>query len=175
MASAARRRAEAPDRIEAIRWRGAALIGMGGFAVVFRVAPGRVAKVGRIEPEEVSGQRAAHAAGLGLEVLDFAPELTIPARVSRAFCPRHGPRHTILPNDVCYCACGARLAVLLMPEAGEPGADYESTEVVQVRQQLHAWAASAGGLWDDRPANLARDPNSGRLIGLDFGDEQAEQ
>jgi hypothetical protein len=168
-------RVDAVARIADINWAQATLIGVGGFAVVYRVAPGLVAKVGRISPEEHDAQWVAHAGGLAMAVIDYGLEWPVPAHVRHAFCPRHGPRNAILPTDVDYCACHASgLDVLLMAEA-DCDLDHHSAEAGRAREAIAALCHSLGRIWDDRPANLARDPASGHVVGLDFGQEQDDQ
>lgn len=164
-------RAVAPDRIAAINWQRRTIIGGGGLASVYRVAPGVAAKVGEIKPEEVEAQRHFARQGMALPVLDYQAAVELPAKVSREACPVHGHRREFLPEGY-DCTCGQPRAVLLMPTADDNALEDVSREELQAfmmgfsrdcEQQL-------GHCWDARPANVAR--YQGRLVALDFGEEE---
>jgi len=157
-----------------IDWSKCIPIGMGGLAVVYRVSPGLAAKVGRIEPAEAAAQRHFARQGLALPVLDYVAEWPVPGHIGREVCPRHGLRREILPPAAGYpCACGSDQAVLLMPEADDAPLDPDSTEYRAFTLGfLRDCAAQLGLYWDARPANVAR--YRGRLVALDFGEENGE-
>jgi hypothetical protein len=157
-------------KISQINWKRRKIIDGGGFALVYQVAPGVVAKVGQIGQKEVQAQRHFARQQQALPVLDYQPEAELPARVSREVCPIHGPRKKILPEDGYICTCNSPQAVLLMPLA-------ESTKGVssdEIRAFLMGFSRDCeqqrGHYWDARPANVAR--YQGRLIALDFGEEE---
>ena len=152
-----------------IDWSKRTPIGMGGYAVVYRVAPGVVAKVGHIGSREAEAQR--HFAGqvLALPVLDYREAWPVPDSIDREVCPIHGLRQEILPEGY-ICTCDSNHGVLLMPEA-DLSVDPTSAEYMafvmgfsrDCEQQL-------GHYWDARPANMAR--YGGDLVALDFGEEE---
>jgi hypothetical protein len=124
--------------IASIEWTDCEWIGLGGYAVVYRVAPGVAAKVGRIEPEEVEAQRHFARQGLALPVWDYRSSWPVPKRIDREVCPVHGLRREILPAGY-TCTCGSQEhAVLLMPEA-------DDGPLIPVRQRtgLFCWASPA--------------------------------
>ncbi len=105
-----------PVTLETIDWEHAKLLSAAGaYDLIYRVAPGLVAKVGFILPEEPHLQQRLAACGKALPVLGYAENVALPLTISRTFCARHGRRS--LPEDMIICCCGARLGVLLMPEA----------------------------------------------------------
>jgi hypothetical protein len=160
-----------------IDWSERAPIGLGGYAVVYRVAPGIVAKVGHIGPEEAAAQRHFSGQALALPVLDYreaCPELVerawpLPDAIDREVCPVHGLRREILPEGY-TCTCGSNHAVLLMPEA-ELSVDPTSPEYrAFVMGFSRDCEQQLGHFWDARPANVAR--YQGNLVALDFGEEE---
>ena len=157
-------------RIADIDWSKCEPAGMGGYAVVYRVAPGVVAKVGRIEPEEAAAQRHFARQGLALPVLDYRAAWPAPERIDRELCPRHGLRQEILPEGY-PCTCGTLAHdVLLMPETDAAPVDPTSIDCQAfVMGFSRDCEAQLGHLWDARPANVAR--YRGRLVALDFGEE----
>lgn len=157
-------------KISQINWKRRKIIGGGGFALVYQVAAGVVAKVGQIGQKEVEAQRHFARQQQALPILDYQAEVELPDRVSREVCPLHGPRKKILPEDGYSCTCNTPQAVLLMPLA-------ESTEGVssdEISAFLMGFSRDCerqlGHYWDARPANVAR--YQGRLIALDFGEEE---
>lgn len=157
-------------KIRQIDWKRRKIIGGGGFALVYQVAPGVVAKVGQIGQKEVEAQRHFARQQQALPVLDYQPEAELPAKVSREVCPIHGPRKKILPEDGYLCTCDSPRDVLLMPLA-ESIAGVSGDEI---RAFLMGFSRDCeqqrGHYWDARPANVAR--YQGRLIALDFGEEE---
>ena len=151
-----------------IDWSKCTPAGMGGYAVVYRVAPGVVAKVGQVEPEEVAAQRHFAGQALALPVLDYQEEWPVPNQIDREVCPVHGLRREILP-EAYTCTCGSDHGVLLMPEAELP----VDTNSAEYRAFIMGFSRDCeqqlGHLWDARPANVAR--YRGKLIALDFGEE----
>jgi hypothetical protein len=159
-------------RIADIDWSECVPAGMGGYAVVYRVAPGVVAKVGRIEPEEVAAQRHFARQGLALPVFDYRAGWPVPERIDREVCPLHGLRQELLPPAAGYaCTCGWLVHdMLLMPEADAAPLDPTSIEYrAFVLGFSRDCEGQLGRLWDARPANVAR--YRGRLVALDFGEE----
>lgn len=157
-------------RIADIDWSKCEPAGMGGYAVVYRVAPGLVAKVGRIEPEEAAAQRHFARQGLALPVFDYHADWPVPERIDRELCPLHGLRQEILPEGY-HCTCGSLAhAVLLMPETDDAPVDPASVEYrAFVLGFSRDCLQQLSRLWDARPANVAR--YQGRLVALDFGEE----
>lgn len=157
-------------KISQINWKRRKIIGGGGFAVVYQVAPGVVAKVGQIGQKEVEAQRYFARQKLALPVLDYQPEAELPAKVSREVCPIHGPRKKILPEDGYVCTCNSAQAVLLMPLADST----DGVSIDEIRGFLTGFSRDCeqqlGHYWDARPANVAC--YQGRLIALDFGEEE---
>lgn len=156
--------------IAAIDWDQADRIGMGGYAVVYRVGPGVVVKVGRVKPEEVEAQRYWARRLLALPVWDYRPKGPVPARIAQELCPVHGIRREILPEGA-PCSCDVEHHdLLLMPEADNAPVDTKSQAYRafvmffsrDCEQQL-------GHYWDARPSNVAS--YQGRLVALDFGEE----
>ncbi|MCQ3972396.1 MAG: hypothetical protein DPW09_02995 [Anaerolineae bacterium] len=152
-----------------IDWSKRTPVGMGGYAVVYRVAPGVVAKVGHIEPEEVAAQRHFAGQALALPVLDYREAWPVPDAIDREACPVHGLRRQILPEGH-SCTCGSDHGVLLMPEA-DLSVDTTSAEYTAfVLGFLRDCLQQLGHCWDARPANVAR--YGGNLVALDFGEEE---
>jgi hypothetical protein len=156
-----------------IDWEARQRLGMGGFAVVYRVAPGVAAKVGQmgaIDPNEVEAQRYFARRFLALPVWDYQAGCHLPLAVNREVCPRHGVRREILrPGQ--SCACGRPLDVLLMPEADPTWVDTSSAEYrAFVMFFARDCQTQLGRAWDARPANVAY--YQGRLVALDFGEER---
>lgn len=152
-----------------IDWSKRMLIGMGGYAVVYRVAAGIVVKVGQIGPREAAAQRHFAGQALALPVLDYREAWPVPDAIDRELCPIHGLRREILPEGY-PCTCGGSHGVLLMPEADlsvEPTSTQYRAFMLgfsrDCEQQL-------GHIWDARPANVAR--YRGHLVALDFGEEE---
>jgi hypothetical protein len=152
-----------------IDWSKRAPIGMGGYAVVYRVAHGIVAKVGHIEPEEAEVQRHFARQALALPVLDYREAWPVPDLIDREVCPVHGLRREILPEGY-TCTCGSNHGVLLMPEA-DLSVDPTSTEYrAFVMGFSRDCEQQLGHTWDARPANVAC--YRGDLVALDFGAEE---
>lgn len=156
--------------VAVIEWAEAEWIGLGGYAVVYRIVPGVAAKVGRIKPKEAEAQRHFARQGLALPVWDYRAGCQVPERVDREICPVHGLRREILPEGLA-CTCGSpQHDVLLMPEADGAPVDPNSTEcrafMICFSQDCER---QLGLLWDARPANVAY--YQGRLVALDFGEE----
>jgi hypothetical protein len=150
-------------KISDIDWRKRVFLTGGGFANIYRVAPGFVAKVGSVSDEEYHLQRAAAAAGLAIPPADYTAEAALPGAVSREVCPVHGKRRRIVPCG-CDCACQGVVAVLLMPEAKEPAQERITEEVDRLFDSLE----TAGVWWPDpRPANVLS--YQGRVVACDFG------
>lgn len=157
-------------KISQIDWKRRKIIGGGGFALVYQVAPGVAAKVGQIGQKEVEAQRHFARQRQALPVLDYQAEVVLPARISREVCPIHGPRKKILPEDGYICMCNSPQAVLLMPLAESA----EGLSSDEIRAFMIGFSRDCeqqrGHYWDARPANVAR--YQGQLIALDFGEEE---
>ncbi len=156
-------------QVSDVDWARRTVIGGGGFALVYRVTPEVVAKVGDIQPAEAEAQQHFARQGLALPVLDYQEEVELPIEVSREACPVHGKRVDILPEEGYVCTCGQPVAVLLMPLADDlDGVSQEELQTFMMgfsrdnEEQL-------GLYWDARPRNVAR--YAGRLVALDFGEE----
>ena len=155
-----------------IDWEARQHLGMGGFAVVYRLAPGVAAKVGRIEPAEVEAQRYFARQFLALPVWDYQAGCRVPLAVSQEVCPRHGLRREILPSGQ-SCACGQPLDVLVMPEADPTWVDTSSAEYrAFVMFFGRDCQTQLDRIWDARPANVTY--YQGRLVALDFGEERPD-
>jgi len=153
-------------RISQIRWQQRRHLDGGGSAVIYRVAPGIVAKVGEVAPEEAEAQQHFAGQGLALPVLDYREAVALPAAVSREACPVHGVRQEFLPAGY-PCTCGQPRAVLLMPEA-DCATDIPRDDQRAFIMGFTGDAQQQLGLyWDARPSNMAW--YQGRLIALDFG------
>jgi hypothetical protein len=162
---------QAPPTIDAIHWRHRVPIGMGGYAMVYHVAPGLVAKVGRIDLEEVEVQRDFATCGHALPVYDYRAQVDLPQIVTREVCPRHGPRRDILPDGQ-DCLCGEWLDVLLMPEADVTEIDSTNPVIKAFMDAITAECLTRHErAWDARPSNVAWYHD--RLVALDFGEESA--
>jgi hypothetical protein len=118
-------------RVGKIDWRQRKVIGGGGLAVVYEVAPGVVAKVGDVQPEEAQAQRYFARQGQALPVWDYAEEVALPDEVSREVCAIHGERRSFLPDGY-GCTCGSAQAVLLMPKADVAGVKAEEAQAFMV-------------------------------------------
>ena len=157
--------------VEVVDWDQAEQIGMGGYATVFQVAPGYVAKVGDILPREAEFQRWGAERGYGLPVADYQEAVAVPDRISQEFCPVHGSRHRIVLDD--DCRCGESLDVLVMPKAEplDPAlARSERAEAFQQRVVDEAFDEGRG-LLDLRPANLMG--WKGKIVVVDWGEDGA--
>ena len=154
-------------KISGIYWRNRVYLSGGGFANIYRVAPGYVAKVGSVTNEEFHLQQAAAAAGLGIPPADYTDAAVLPDVVRREACPVHGKRRRIVPCG-CDCACRDDVAVLLMPEGQEPAQESLAEAVDRLYDALEA----AGVWWPDpRPGNVLS--YQGRLVACDFGRPEA--
>jgi hypothetical protein len=154
-------------RVGKIDWRQRKLIGGGGLAVIYEVAPGVVAKVGDVQPEEARAQRYFARQGQALPVWDYAEEVALPDEVSQEVCAIHGERSSFLPDGY-ECTCGSAQAVLLMPKANVAGVKAEEAQAFMAGFAQDCYE-QLGRYWDARPANVAR--YQGRLVALDFGEE----
>ena len=76
-------------------------INIGGYSVLYRLAPGLVAKVGLIEPEEAKAQSYLAGLGLALPVIDYGFQVGVGEKVSKDVCSVHGIR-PVVEN---YCSC----------------------------------------------------------------------
>jgi hypothetical protein len=150
-------------KISEINWRNRVYLTGGGFANIYRVAPGFVAKVGAVSDEEFILQQKAAAVGLAIPPADYTADAVLPAVVRREACPVHGLRRHIVACG-CDCACQGEIAVLLMPEAREPAQERLADEVDRLFESLEA----AGVWWyDPRPSNILS--YQGLLVACDFG------
>ncbi len=156
-----------------IRWSDREALDCGGFAVIYRVASGVVAKVGpELDRGEAERQRYFAGRGQALPVYDFQEGVAVPPEVSRECCPCHGYRRDVLfePEEQWGCTCNEPVSVLLMPEAGPAGEEYDSEEGRALFEAVAGiMLARFGRVYDDRPSNLGR--WKGRLVALDFGEE----
>ena len=144
-------------------------MGGGGFALVYRVAPGVAAKAGQVEPAEVEAQRHFAGRGLALPVFDYQEQVELPPADGREVCPVHGLRVDILPEEGYTCTCGSPQAVLLMPAANDDLDDLDQAELAAFLSDFAQRCEQELGLqWDSRALNVAR--YQGRLVALDFGE-----
>jgi hypothetical protein len=67
-------------------------VNIGGFSVIYRLAPSLIAKVGLVEQEEVQAQKYMAKLGVALPVLDYNPIVKVSADISRDRCSEHGVR-----------------------------------------------------------------------------------
>lgn len=161
-------------RIAEIEWDRRKIIDGGGYALVYEVAPGVVAKVGNLEPDEVEAQEHFAAQGKALPVWDYKSMVDLPLEVSKEACPFHGARADILPfgpdDEDWACTCGELQAILLMPRAEEVGQETSPEDLASFMEDVStACWVELNRCWDLRPANVAR--YQGHLVALDFGEE----
>jgi hypothetical protein len=157
---------------ETIDWERARLLSAAGaYGLIYRITDGLVAKVGFVEPEEAHLQQRLAVRGHALPVLGYAEDIDLPLTISRTFCARHGRRS--LPKDMIICCCGARLGVLLMPEADTAIWDhFDSLSIAEFLEEVSAYCfEELERNWDASERNLAI--YQGRLVALDFGDPEA--
>ena len=164
-----------PDRpsrpsVGSIDWDERQVLDGGGFALVYQVAPGIVAKVGDVRPEEVNAQRHFAAKCKALPVLDYQEDIWLPDEVCEEVCPVHGLRSDIVADGL-DCTCNEPRAVLLMPLAEPAWEDAKTPEGQAFMAEIagECWE-ELGLLWDERPGNLAH--YQGHLVALDFGEEE---
>lgn len=160
-------------KIKFINWKLRDPIGMGGLAVVYRVSPGVVAKVGRIDPKEAEAQDYFARRLKAVPVWDFQEDWKCPQTVAKEVCPVHGlrPEAGILDPDQHFCTCYGGQDILLMPEADDAWIDPQSVEFEAFKLGfLRECEQELGRCWDARPANVAR--YLGNLVALDFGEEE---
>jgi hypothetical protein len=163
---------EPPLSPQTIDWTQALLrSSIGAYGLVYEVAPGVMAKVGFILPEEAERQGRLAERGWALPVLGYAQDLDLPRFISKAVCAEHGLRE--LDEDMVACCCDAPLSVLLMPEA-DPAIweHFDEAAVAAFIAQVDAYcSAELGADWDAEDRNVA--VYQGRLVALDFGDPEA--
>jgi len=162
-----------PVALETIDWEHARLLSAAGaYGLIYRVAPGLVAKVGFILPEEAHLQQRLATCGKALPVLGYAEDVSLPLMISRTCCARHGRRW--LPEDMIICCCGARLGVLLMPEADTAiWEQYDMLTIAEFLEEVSTYCFEEfGHTWDVAERNLAI--YNGHLVALDFGDPEAD-
>ena len=157
--------------VDSIDWDERQALDGGGFTVVYQVAPGIVAKVGDVRPEEVNAQRHFAAKCKALPVLDYQEIIWLPDDVCEEVCPVHGLRSNIVADGL-DCTCSEPQAVLLMPLAEPAWEDAKTPEGQAFMAEIagECWE-ELGLLWDERPGNLAH--YQGHLVALDFGEEDA--
>ncbi|MHB8598386.1 MAG: hypothetical protein ACYDER_16405 [Ktedonobacteraceae bacterium] len=143
-------------------------INLGGHSVIYRPAPGIVAKIGLVEPEEAEAQQHMAQLGKALPVLDYHPLVRVAGQISRDMCSEHGVR-PVMPDT---CSCGYAQSVLLMPEAARPiGVDERVLETFM--QEMRRVCKRELGLdWTITPRNVG--VYKRRLVGLDFGIPEPE-
>jgi len=143
-------------------------INLGGYSVIYRPAPGIVAKIGLVEPDEVVAQQHMAQLEKALPVLDYHPLVKVAAQISRDMCSEHGVRPVIRGA----CGCGFAQSVLLMPEAARPiGVDEQVLETFM--QEMRRVCERELGLdWTITPRNVG--VYKRRLVGLDFGTPEPE-
>jgi hypothetical protein len=156
-------------KIAQVDWKRRKALDGGGYAMVYEIAPGVVAKVGEIKPNEAWMQQYYAGKKRALPVFDYQPEVELPTAVSKECCPVHGLRREILPDHGYACTCGKPQAVLLMPKAELP----EDLKSEAVRAFMMGFAQECDRefdfYWDSRPKNVAR--YEGQWVALDFGEE----
>ena len=85
------------------------------------------------------------------------------------------PGRRWLPKDmiICCCCCGARLGVLLMPEADTTiWETYDALTIAEFLEEVSTYCFEAfRHTWDEAERNLAI--YNGHLVALDFGDPEA--
>lgn len=156
--------------VDDIDWTKAHRIGMGGYATVFEIASGYVAKVGNIHSREVAFQRWGAEKGYGLPVCDYREDVAVPDEISEQCCPVHGPRQAIVLLE--DCACGSPQDVLVMPKAislSRKQARSRRAEEFQRKVADEAFSERQGCL-DVRPANLMS--WRGKMVIIDWGEER---
>jgi hypothetical protein len=157
---------EALPSIRDIQWESAEHINDGGYGVIFRVAPGFVAKVAdsvdRITSEEVEAQRYFALRGEALPVYDYAQSLSLPLYIRRCCCSVHGVRG-IAP---CTCTCASFVDALLMPEATITH-DFSGLVIAFIERIGRECRSALGYSWEGKYANIGR--YQGHLVALDFG------
>ena len=143
-------------------------VNVGSYSVLYKLAPGLVAKVGLIEPEEAKAQEYFATLGLALPVIDYGFQVGVGEKVSRDVCSVHGIR-PVVEN---YCSCGHSQAVLLMPEA-HPPRGYTEPEIITFMDHVSdIYARLFEQTWDYTMRNVAM--YQGHLVALDFGDPERE-
>jgi hypothetical protein len=152
--------------VDSIDWPEAEPLAWGGYAMVFRVAPGYVAKVGEVEPSEAKAQRWGHEQGYALPVSDYQRQVRVPYEVTEQICAVHGPRGAIIAHP--DCTCGHPQDILLMPEA-EYIPPEERDEIHKFQQKVadEAFDSQVACL-DVRPSNVMR--WRGNLVIVDWGE-----
>jgi hypothetical protein len=157
-------------KISWVNWESAGLrpIDVGGYGVIYSVAPGLIAKVGLIEQDEVEAQRFLASMGLALPVLDFAGAHDTSEAVRKTVCSVHGARPVVKDT----CTCHEPVAVLFMPEAHGIEA-FSEREIERFMVTIAAICQTQlGRLWDMRVHNVAS--YRGLLVALDFGDPERD-
>jgi hypothetical protein len=157
---------------QAIDWERALLrSASGGYALIYEVIPGVVAKVGFVEPEEASLQGKLAQRGWPLPVIGYAQATDLPPAITQAVCSEHGLRE--LPQDMIACSCGRPLSVLLMPEADpDVWAHFDAPTVARFIEQVSSYCFEEPGERrnaEERNVAVYR----GRLVALDCGDPDA--
>jgi len=142
-----------------------AILGAGGYGVVYEVMPGLVVKVGLIADEEVEAQQRMAGVGKSVPVHAFAHGIYLPENICRNLCGVHGFR-TVSGG----CSCHERRHdVLMMPKA-EPAfsAGYTPAQVKAFLDEIlllssqilgRSWALDEEAVMDFE----------GHLIVVDFG------
>ena len=170
-----RRAVTIPEMLQTIRlamvnWHSPDLeqVNVGGYSVLYKLAPGLVAKVGLIEPEEAKAQEYFSTLGLALPVIDYGSQVGVGEKVSHDVCSVHGIR-PVVEN---YCSCGHSQAVLLMPEA-HPPIGYKEAEILTFMDHVSdLYARLFDATWDYQKRNVA--VFQGHLVALDFGNPERE-
>lgn len=152
-------------RVADIRWEQRKPITGSSSGVIFRVAPGVVAKVGFVLPSEMKVQRYFAQRGLALPVLDYQEELKVPDAVSRKTCAVHGMRKR--PKEDRTCTCGKPQDVLLMPEANKIGRGGQKKVRAFMLEFTQTVATELKQIWDGQRDHIGR--YQGRLVAMDFG------
>lgn len=153
--------------VDSIDWPEAEPLAWGGYAMVFRVAPGYVAKVGNVEPSEAEAQRWGHEQGYALPVSDYQRQVRVPYEVTEQICAVHGPRGAIIAHP--DCTCGHPQDILLMPEAEYIPPEERIDEIHEFQQKVadEAFDSQIACL-DVRPSNVMR--WRGNLVIVDWGE-----
>ena len=160
-----------PVSIKSISWDGAQLFSaMGSYALIYRVAPGVVAKVGLVERQEVELQQRVAETGRALPVWDYEERIAVPSSISETFCSEHGNRS--LPDDMVSCSCGEPLSILLMPEANLAiWKHFDALSIAEFMEEVSTYCLEEFDFsWDCAERNLAI--HQGHLVALDFGDAE---
>jgi len=165
---------QSPLDVPSIKWNNRKPIHTGSNGVVYQVAPGIVAKVGHVDPGEVDVQLWAEEHNYGLPVYNYQERVDLPGDVSREVCPVHGARRGMVAPDS-HCECGRAVAVLVMPEAREIGADLAKSDVVVGFQKIVNWAVEKR--WGARfpacrPGHVMR--WNGNMVCVGFNSEQGD-